>query len=223
VSLQVTIEIGGELKDQLADLEQGLQDKAGLHARMAGDAERWIKSPDVAGRISAEQHRSANKLGAQPTGHLADAYEAIEGVSDDDAASLLIPRASRLRAAFGSYALVPKDSEFLTIPTHQDSYGRRAREFDDLFIISRPGKALMLARRSDDEPSENDKFALRARTYKRAGQRDKDAGIEVMYVLLKEVEIDGDPTLIPQDELREVALLAAGDFIDDAIERSLGS
>ena len=190
----------------MADLE-AFSAEAGngkaLHARMAGDAEKWIKGPEVAGKISGEQHRSASRLGGTPTGHLADAYAGIENSSSDEAALLLVPRASRLRAAFGSYVLEPKKPNgFLTIPAAAEAYGRRAREFEDLFILK------TAAGRSD-----NRNYLLLAR---QNGDR-----LQVMYVLVKSADIREDTTLIPFDELEEVAALSAEEFIDDAIAAHL--
>ena len=219
MSLTVTIDIGGGMKEALADLQGGLQDKAGLNARIAGESEKWIKGPGVAGRISAEQHRTAERLGANPTGHLADAYQAIESQSDEASARLLIPSGSRLRAAFGAYTITPgAGKKFLTIPVAAEAYGHRAGEFDDLFVMARPGKALMLARR---EEGNFQKGYQRARPNQNRKTRDRDANIKVLYLLLPSVDIKEDATLIPFPELEEVATLAAGDFIDDEIERSL--
>jgi hypothetical protein len=87
----------------------------GLHAdaRIAGDAEIFLKKAGK--QIAATQHRTANTLGATPTGHLGEAYEGIESSSGADKIELLIPGASRLRAAFGSYVVRPKNSKYLTI------------------------------------------------------------------------------------------------------------
>lgn len=220
MSLQVTIQIGGQLQESLADLREGLQDKAAMNLRIATESEKWIKSPEVAGRISAEQHRTANKLGAAPTGHLEDAYQAIDAVSDADSARLLIPSHSRLRAAFGGYTIKPTKKKFLTIPIAAEAYGKRAGEFDDLFVMSRPGKALMLARR---DKGDSQRGFMRARTYQNRRNRDRDANIKPLYLLLPSADIKGDETLIPFKKLEEVAVTAALDYIDDEVERNLGS
>lgn len=217
------IEININEDSQLEDLRGAVLDKEGLHARIAGDAERFVKGPGVAGKISAEQHRTATRLGANPTGHLAEAYEGIESESDASNARLIIPSGTRLTAAFGKQVLVPKKSKFLTIPVDKDSYGKRAREFDDLFVLERPDKALMLARREDRVDDPNSKLALRSRAYKRGRAKDKDAGIEVLFLLLKSVEISEDKTLIPFEELEEVAALSADDFINEAVEAALNA
>ena len=197
MSLRVTLDISSGLDEELQEIAAGLADAKPLHDRIAGDAEAWLKQ-DVGPRIAAGQHRTAQTLGASPTGHLVDAYQGIEGVSDSAGATLLIPGATRLRAAFGKYVLTPKNgSKFLTIPVARDAYGHRAREFDDLFPVrTGPRKTLTLSR-----PRGN--------------------GLEVMYVLVSTATIPEDTTLIPFPELEEKALLSAGDFLDDILEGGL--
>jgi hypothetical protein len=196
MSLHVTLELSGLSAEQLDGLAGAMKDRSGIHARMAGDGEIFLKQ--AGSRIAAGQHRTARTLGAQETGHLARAYEGIEGVSSADAGTLLIPRASRLRAAFGSYVLTPQNgSDFLTIPVHPAAYGRRAREFEDLFPVQvGPQRTLVLARHTEE-------------------------GLETMYVLVTKATIPEDPTLIPFAELAAAARDSAEAYLDDLIERSL--
>ena len=166
---------------------------------MAGVTERWLKDQGLT--IAAGQHRSAGKLGASPTGHLEEAYAAITSVSDNTSALLLVPRASRLRAAFGPYTLTPVNgAHALTIPVNAEAYGHRAREFDDLKLIllgPKETKQPVLARKTGGET------------------------LEVMYVLVPEADIPEDPTLIPFEELAEVAMNSADIFIGEQIEKQL--
>lgn len=221
MSIRLDLQMDGLSPEELRALSETLADPAELHAQIAGDAEAFMKA--VGPGIAAGNHRTAQRLGANPTGHLAAAYQAIESESDATGAALLIPRASRLRAAFGPYTLQPKSSKYLTIPTHRESYGRRARELDDLFVIARPGKGLVLARRDDDGPDANSRFLLRANPGKRRSARGRDAGIEVMYLLVTDAEIPEDPNLIPFEELANEAQRSAAEYIDTAIEASLPS
>jgi hypothetical protein len=79
-----------------------------------------------------------------------------------------------------------------------------------------PAKQPVLARRVKREKD----FNLRTRTnQRRLVRRRTDA--EIMYVLAAKVDIPEDPTLIPFDELEEVAKMAVGDYIDDALEQTL--
>jgi hypothetical protein len=184
---------------ELAAIAKAVGDTAGIHARMAGDTERWVKGPDVAGKVSAAQHRTANKLGAAPTKHLEKAYQDIEGQSDAESARLLVPSHSRLRAAFGEYTVRPgPGKKWLTIPITAEAYGKRAREIDGLAFIYETGAQTALLV----------KKASGGRTYK------------PYFLLVKKATIPEDQTLIPFPELEEVARLAVGDYIDDALETS---
>jgi hypothetical protein len=221
MSLRIDLKVEGLAPEDLAMLKATLQNPAPLHAKIAGDAETFIKKAGPG--IASQNHRSANRLGATPTGHLDDAYQAIEGSSTAAAAVLTIPRASRLRAAFGAYAVRPTKSKYLTIPVHKDAYGKRAREIDDLFPLRvGPRKTLVLARRDESAgPSENQRFLTRARPGQRRAARRRDTGIETMYVLVTSADIPAQPDLIPFEKLENEGIRSVEEFLDDAIEAAL--
>jgi hypothetical protein len=196
MSLRVDIDTSGLDTRELADLSARMQDSAGLHARIAGDAEIFVKER---GKVTAAgEHRSASRLGAIPTGHLSEAYEGIESISTAQSASLLVPGATRLRAAFGRYVITPKNgSKFLTIPVAREAYGKRAGEFEDLFFMrAGPRKTPLLA-------------------------RDAGQGFQTMYFLTPKAEIPEDKNLIPFDDLAEEARDSAEAFIDESIQAAL--
>lgn len=195
MSIQLEIKSSDHTAADLQLLAAALGNQEAIHQRIAGDSERWIKGPKVAGKISGSQHRTANRLGATPTGHLVDAYNRVGSSGSEQAASLWIPGASRLRAAFGSYTVRPTGGrKYLTIPITAEAYGQRAGEVADLsfIFVKRTNTALLVKRNAD-------------KTYK------------PYYLLAREASIPEDPNLIPFDELEEVAKLAVGDYIDDAI------
>ena len=199
MSLKVTLETTGMTPEQLGALDARMADHAALNQRVAGDAERFVRlrGPQVA----ATRHRTAESLGAVPTGHLEKAYSQAEGVADESSAAILLPRASRLRAAFGPYVCRPTAGhKFLTIPVNAAAYGRRAREFDDLIPIrAGPKKTLILA-------------------------RDLGEGrLETMYVLVPSANIPEDPTLFPFDELAEGARDSTEAYFDEAVARTLSN
>lgn len=212
--LRVDIQILSKLDEELRNIATGLEDTKPLHDRIAGDAEAWLKE-DVGPRIAAGQHRTANTLGATPTGHLEDAYQGIEGTGTTDGAELLVPGATRLRAAFGKYVLTPQNgSKYLTIPAHRDAYGKRAGEFDDLFFMRvGPKRTPVLARRVEGTKDDS----LRTRPGQRREAR-RFTQAEVMYVLAASATIPEDKTLIPFDKLEVKALLSAGNYLDDILE-----
>ncbi len=192
--MSINVEITYDSADQLTYLTEALEDKAGMHDRIAREALLFVK--EFGSAKSTSEHRTATSLGARPTGHLAKAYAGIEGKSDASSARLLVPRASRLRAAFGAYTLTPQNSEYLTLPVHREAYGRRAGEFQDLIALRvGPRKSLILAREIEG------------------------GGLETMYFLTKSVSIPEDATLIPFEEIYEGAGDSVEAFLDDAIAR----
>jgi len=206
--------------DFLERVAGSLEKRVELNARIAGDAEIFLKKAGK--QIAATQHRTANTLGATPTGHLGEAYEGIESSSGADKIELLIPGASRLRAAFGSYVVRPKNSKYLTIPVHRDAYGKRAREFDDLFALrTGPKKTLVLARRVDTAPSVSRQVAGRGRPTVRRRQRSFTGGVETMYVLVTGAEIPADPTLIPFEDLTAEARDSAEAFLNEMVAAAI--
>jgi hypothetical protein len=212
MSIRITLEIPA---GTYSDLAKNMENPAELHARVAGDTENYLK--EFGRAIARNNHSTAQALGAQPTGHLADAYEAIEAISDSASVAVLVPSASRLRAAFGKYVLTPKNAKFLTIPANREAYGKRAGEFDDLFPMrTGPNKTLVLARRVEG----SDNINLRGRTNQRRASR-RITQAEVMYVLVAKATIPEDRTLIPFDDLPGVMENSALAFVDDAVDASL--
>jgi hypothetical protein len=204
VSVRVNVELTGLREEDFRILQDTLRDRAGLNQRLAADAESFVKKRGA--EISKTEHRTAERLGATPTGHLAEAFQGIEGRVDDVSAMLLIPRASRLRAAFGAYRVLPKTARFLTIPYIAEAYGRRAREFDDLeFSI------------------ELVKFSNGSSDYARCLIKKGSSPPVVMFLLASKADIPEDRGLFPFEELAEEARDSAEAYIDEAMERSLRS
>lgn len=192
----IDVKITAEDDFSLTRLTAAMTNRAALHKRIETDVLLFVR--EFGSKKSQTEHRTANALGAKPTGHLTRAYAGIESASDDQAAQLLVPRASRLRAAFGSYVLKPTQSKYLTIPVNAESYGRRAREFDDLkFMQVGPRKTAILAR------------------------TDEDGNMTTMYLLLKSVTVKEDESLLPMKQIGEQAADATEAYFDELIEEVL--
>jgi hypothetical protein len=116
----------------LKRIQDGLSNRARLHARIADAAENFSKDYVQKLHSRDEEHETANRLGAKRTGEFLRISKAIESESNESAAVLRFPRASRIRAAFGGYTVRPVKVKYLTIPAHRLTYGMRAREFDNL-------------------------------------------------------------------------------------------
>jgi hypothetical protein len=128
-------------------------------------------------------------------------YARIEGTSTPAAASLWVPGAGRLRAAFGTYTVTPGAGKtYLTIPVAAEAYGRRAGEFQGLFFLQAgPKKTPLLA------------------------MPDGQGRLTTYYLLVKSATIPEDPDLIKWDRLEEKVTDAAGTYVNDAIEKALDS
>lgn len=148
---------------------------------------------DYLTKISGERHKSAERLGASPTGHLAQAVRAVEASTlnaDALSATLTISHVG-LSRAFHDVTITPKNAKALTIPVSAIAYGRRAREFQNLFVFKHEGGKAFLA------------------------QRDPTSGsFRTLYLLVRSVTQKQDRTLLPSDaEWQKAAAQSALSFI----------
>lgn len=195
MSGMIDVKITAEDDFSLTRLTAAMTDRAALHKRIETDVLSFVR--EFGAKKATSEHRTARALGAKETGHLTRAYAGIESASDAQSAQLLVPRASRLRAAFGSYVSKPTKSKYLTIPVNAESYGRRAREFADLkFMRVGPRKTAILAR-ADGE------------------------NMTTMYLLLKAVNVKEDASLMPIKQIAEQAKDATEAYFDELLEEVL--
>ncbi len=161
-------------------IRAGLVNRRPLHARLAVTTEKFTKDYVAALHDRPQEHRTANRLGAKPTGEFIRASRLIGSASDDAGVTLRFPRASRLRAAFGTYTVRPRNVKYLTIPAHALAYGMRARELDGLKfrMFGHRAKALVFG----EGPFKG----------------------KVAYWLVKEATINEDRGLLPFEQLPAV-------------------
>ena len=128
-------------------------------------------------------HDSANRLGAQPTGHFEDAVDSISyGPDGNGAAAVTIPIPGFSRV-FGDVTVTPRNAKALTIPINSISYGRRAGEMRRLgFTLFKFGKK---------------EGGVNGVLY---GYRDGDDHIEPLYALKSRVPLRQDRSMLPTDE-----------------------
>lgn len=193
MNIRLDIDITGTAAEDLAAIRERMEDRGGMHRAVTTQTLAFVQGPAIAGKQSAANHKSADRLGARHTGHLERAYRGIEPEHDASSARLLVPAASRLRAAFGAYTAKPGAGKtYLTLPVHREAYGRRAGEFDDLFFVRvGPKKTPVLAR---------------------GGLIVREV-LETMYFLTTSVDIPADPDLLPFDEIGDEARDVAELFI----------
>lgn len=153
-----------------------LQDLTGLHEAIAAEAENTTR--DYLREISTYRHKSANKLGASPTGALSKAAERVTSKSDDTSATVQVT-GSLFARAFRDITITPTAARALTIPINAVAYGRRVKELEAQgYVFFKPGG--------------KDARLLWATT---------PSGAKMpMYVLASRVEQPQDRSLLPSDE-----------------------
>lgn len=126
----LTIDVIGlaEAAGEVQAIRGALADRSQLHAKMAVDAAEFTRAY-VAG---SNEHKTAQRLGAQPTGFRARAAKRIEADSDAEAAIVRIPRNTGLGRAFADITLVPGTGRtYLTTPACAETYGKVVRDFPE--------------------------------------------------------------------------------------------
>jgi len=122
-------------------------------------------------------HKTAEKLGATPTGVYEEAGRRTDQPEvESDGVSVSIHQAAVAQRFFGG-PIATKNVNWLTIPARAESYGRLAKEFEDLRFILFPSGAAALV-----DPNEG-RF-----------------NIQPYFWLVKHVLQPADPTVLPDDE-----------------------
>lgn len=187
---QVSIDlVTNQATPTLRALVDALEDLTGLHVRMAERAE--ILTRKYLAGIATKRHRTAQRLGATPTGILSRAAESPEGRGTAEGAFLTMRPAEVLARAFGDVQITPRaGKKWLTIPIHRASYGKRAGEFPDLKFIRPRGK-----------------------TYALLSRRGPNGNLIHYYLLVRKVSQKQDRTLLPSDDAYLAEMEAAAEDV----------
>lgn len=146
MSLRITISNTDEATPVLNGLLRELKDRTGLHKYIGATAEGQTRQ--YLREIAKTTHKTANKLKARPTGYLTKRAELVQGGGDANQATITVTGAI-FKRAFGPVTVRATAGKMLTIPMRAEAYGKRAGEFNDLFIFrSRQGR-LFLARQAE--------------------------------------------------------------------------
>jgi hypothetical protein len=162
----------------LAGLIGALEDPTDLHKAIAAEAE--VLTRDYIVSIAPSRHKTAESLGATPTGYLERAAEGVSSTGERDAAVVILAGdVGGFARAFSDITITPKKGKFLTIPAKAATYGKRAGEFDDLELI---------VFKSDDT------FAMAL------GKRTENDTVDVYFWLRRKVFQRQDRSLLPSDD-----------------------
>lgn len=184
--------------------DQGTPFLRKVQAAMTGDRKDFYRyvstqiaeaSREHVRALVPSRHTTARLLGAQSTRHLSRAAGAIEGQFSSTQGTLVFPRVSGLSRAFRDFRLKPVKPgiKFLTIAASARTYGKRAREFQDLKFgyVSAP---------------------INGRTAMRAALLFPDGS--TAYFLVKRAFIPQDRTLLPSDvEFATAAEIGAREYL----------
>lgn len=143
-------------------------------------------------RIAPTHHKTAERLGATPTGHL---EPRTSFASDESSATVIIPIPG-INRAFKDLSIAPKNAPYLTLPISSVSYGKRAATVRGLgYMIFRPAAK---------GAHKNAQGVFSA--YQDLLMGTKDGETIPLYLLKKRVDQKQDPTLLPtQDEIGTTA------------------
>lgn len=98
-------------------------------------------------------------------------------------------------------------AKWLTLPARQEAYGHRAREFNDLVFVKLRNDLAMLVQR-DRQQGDTARRSITRRTAA-TGRTVSGQGGLVFYWLVKEVNQEADPTVLPtEDQIRTAATTA---------------
>lgn len=128
VPLKITITGVDQAADTLQAVRNALANRRPLHAILATEATNFTRDY----LIKTPRHRTAEKLGAVPTGFRAKNATALQADSDDEGAMIRIPRSTGLGRAFSDLDIVPLHGKtYLAIPACARTYGKGPRDFPE--------------------------------------------------------------------------------------------
>ncbi len=184
------LRIKTEIRDEgVRALLRRIDDRTSLNKRI-GLAAKAKTREHLAG-IARTKHGTAQKLGAEPTGHFKDAAESINMSANADGAELRVSHRGGLSRAVRDVDIKPTGGRsFLTIPVHGAAYGKRVRELERSL-----GRRLF-------RPYKKGAGKVRARALAATGG---DGKLVFFYALAGSVHQDQDRSLLPSDEEFSIA------------------
>lgn len=203
--MDIHVEVQDEATPVLRSLVEGLLDRTPLHAAIAPHLERTVRDHLIA--IAPTMHKTAEALGATPTGYLTRRANAIESSATSEAAVLTFGGASEIFSrTTGPVVVRPVKAKYLTIPIHRETYGKRMREVSGLKIVYWGRRSLLgVPKEAPRQPSAKKGAELLA--WLRQWGR--------FYLTPDSVLLPEERNLLPRDEDFIAALeLGAVDFIE---------
>jgi hypothetical protein len=202
-----------------------------LDAKLIDDSVKHSAGASVMRQIldhlTALDEERPNALGGRRTHFYAKAGKSTHYEITDTGAIVSINHigiAQRLRGG----EITPVNSKYLTIPARAEAHGRRAREFNNLEILYNRNGPYALAER------EYTTFAFKKGKKGKAGrdiwgkpERDiserllyrASHGGGIFYWLVKSVTQEGDPTVLPdEDSMEEAVISRVSNYIENLMK-----
>jgi hypothetical protein len=163
------------------------------------------------GEMSVLRHKTANRLGAEPSKHFENATgRVVLREVTAERATVVIENTPGLSRAYQDLHIQPVRARWLTIPIHRDAYNKRVADLRGMgHKIFRPGKARILAETTTRTETYTDK----------SGKTRKRKKLRPLYALVKSVRVPRDKGLLPQEkQIRQWAVESAKNVIDALID-----
>jgi hypothetical protein len=182
----------------LRGLIDALEDTTDLHRSIAGEAESLTREHIV--KIAPSRHKTAERLGAKPTGYYERVADGVTSRGDAEVAVVSLGGdAGGFARAFGDVTIVPRKAKNLAIPAKAAAYGKRPGEIADLELLFMGRKA-------------GGGFALAL------GKKTAGGAREVWFWLVKKVFQKQDRTLLPtDDQFLAAAELGALSYLEEKV------
>ena len=194
--LSLSVDVVNTVSPKIRAVTRCLTDLRGLHDAM-GYAARTLTREHL---LALNSHATANRLGAQPSGHWAQAAEKTTFEADATSATVTIAHPGIGRAMHDVTITPGAGKKFLTIPLIAYAYNLRAASVDGLFVAKGKQGGLFLAKKESPE---------------------KDAPVRAWYLLVPSVHQAQDRSLLPSDtEYERAAVDGAINYLE-FVKRSL--
>ena len=201
--MSISLDIENPAGPLLSLFLAGLSDRSRLHQDIATRAEVVTRNHLI--QVANSNHKTANRLGATPTGHLSRAAESVTSVGGPGGAVVTVTSPGIARVA-GPITIRPVNRKALTIPARKEAYGIRAGEF-----AARQGVKLFV------REGRNGAYLA----YREPGGRGGKGALRVAYFLRKSVTLPQERGLLPSDTAyQDAALAGCEDFVDRLIAAS---
>ncbi len=179
-------------------MSAGLGDRTGVHELIGERASEVTRNHLNA--IAQTRHRTAERLGAAPSGYWAQAAEKTSFRADEKGATVSINQPGISRVEHDVTIVPGAGKKYLTIPAMAEAYNQRAYRMDLIAIVR------------------NIQGVRRAIALGKVSGKGKDRVETVWYWLVKSVTQKQDRSLLPSDEeYRLAALAGARDYVDRLI------